>query len=339
MRDIFWAHPDSIKLLNIFPIVLVMDSTYKTNKYRQPLFEIVGMTSTELTFAVAFAYMESEQTDSFCWVLEKLKELFVQKDLRPKVILTDRDLALMKAVEIVFPTTQNLLCRFHINKNVGMRCKQYVVKEMRETIDTLWEEVVWASDEVEYAQKLEQLEQACFNCADFIDYVKDTWLIPHRHRFVGAWIDRVLHLGNTTTNRYVFYFIVIIIFYIYYALIFLYISNIFIYCLYVFLYIVINIFIYCYIILCINIMLYICYAFIFRVESAHWKLKQMLGNSLGDTVNCWEAMNNNLRIQIGNIRASFQKSFYEVEHAHVSPLYGNLRSFVSRAALRRIAQE
>ena len=174
VRDIFWAHPDSIKLLNIFPIVLVMDSTYKTNKYRQPLFEIVGMTSTELTFSVAFAYMESEQTYSFCWVLEKLKELFVQKDLRPKVILTDRDLALMKAVEIVFPTTQNLLCRFHINKNVGMQCKQYVVKEMQETIDTLWEEVVWASDEVEYAQKLEQLEQACFSCADFIDYVKDT---------------------------------------------------------------------------------------------------------------------------------------------------------------------
>ena len=86
-------------------------------------------------------------------------------------------------------------------------------------------------------------------------------------------------------------------------------------------------------------MLYICYAFIFRVESAHWKLKQMLGNSLGDMVNCWEAMNNNLRIQIGNICASFQKRFYEVEHAHVSPLYGNLRSFVSIAALRRIAQE
>ncbi|KAI5390184.1 hypothetical protein KIW84_075487 [Lathyrus oleraceus] len=34
VREIFWAHPDSVKLLNIFPIVLVMDITYKTNKYR-----------------------------------------------------------------------------------------------------------------------------------------------------------------------------------------------------------------------------------------------------------------------------------------------------------------
>lgn len=50
---------------------------------------------------------------------------------------------------------------------------------------------------------------------------------------------------------------------------------------------------------------------IYRVESAHWKLKQMLGNNIGDMVKCWEAMNNNLKLQLGNIRASFQKSFYE----------------------------
>ncbi|KAI5442316.1 hypothetical protein KIW84_011402 [Lathyrus oleraceus] len=65
----------------------------------------------------------------------------------------------------------------------------------------------------------------------------------------------------------------------------------------------------------------------------------MLGNSIGDMVKCWEAMNNNLRLQLGNIIASFQKSFYEVEHAHVSPFYGYLRGSVSRAALRRIAEE
>ncbi|XP_058727098.1 PKS-NRPS hybrid synthetase cheA-like [Vicia villosa] len=276
VRDIFWAHPDSVKLLNLFPTVLIMDATYKTNKYRQPLFEIVGMTSTELTFAVAFAYMECEQTESYIWVLDKLKQLFVKKDVVPQVILTDRDLALMKAVEVVFPTTHNLLCRFHINQNVGMKYKEYVMKDMRETIGTLWKDVVWASNEVEYGVRLQYLEQACFACTNFLDYVKNTWLIPHRQRFVGAWINLVLHFGNTTTNR---------------------------------------------------------------VESAHWKLKQMLGNSLGDMVKVWEAMNSNLKIQIGNIRASFQKSFYEVEHAHISPFYDNLRGSVSRAALRRIAEE
>ncbi|CAK8535102.1 unnamed protein product [Lathyrus sativus] len=65
----------------------------------------------------------------------------------------------------------------------------------------------------------------------------------------------------------------------------------------------------------------------------------MLQNSIGDMVECWEAMNDNLKLKLGKIRASFQKSFYEVEHAHVSPFYNNLRGLVSRAALRRIAKE
>ncbi|CAK8574546.1 unnamed protein product [Lathyrus sativus] len=72
---------------------------------------------------------------------------------------------------------------------------------MQKKIDELWTNVVWASDEVKYDQRLSQLEQACVDCNEFIDYVKDTWLTPYRQRFVGAWINRVLHLGNTTTNR------------------------------------------------------------------------------------------------------------------------------------------
>lgn len=50
VKDVFWVHPNSIKFLNTFSIVLVMDNMVKTKKNRQSLFEIVGMMSTELTF-------------------------------------------------------------------------------------------------------------------------------------------------------------------------------------------------------------------------------------------------------------------------------------------------
>ena len=65
MQDLFWIHPDSVKLLNAFNIVLMMDSTYKTNRYRIPLFEIVGVTSTGLTFSVAFTLLASERHHNF----------------------------------------------------------------------------------------------------------------------------------------------------------------------------------------------------------------------------------------------------------------------------------
>ncbi|KAJ1391958.1 MULE transposase domain [Sesbania bispinosa] len=73
VRDIMWAHPDAVKLLNLFHIVLIVDTTYKTNKYRLPLLEIVVVTSTELTFSVAFAYLECETKDNFTWALDKVR--------------------------------------------------------------------------------------------------------------------------------------------------------------------------------------------------------------------------------------------------------------------------
>jgi len=73
VRDILWAHPDSIKLLNLFPTMLICDTTYKTNKYHFPLLEIIGITSTNMTFVVAFAYLSYEITNNFEWALSKVK--------------------------------------------------------------------------------------------------------------------------------------------------------------------------------------------------------------------------------------------------------------------------
>jgi len=68
---IFWAHPTSVKLFNNFPTVVVMDSTSKTNMYMMPLFEIVEVTSTNmtLTYSIGFGFLTVEKEDNFIWVL------------------------------------------------------------------------------------------------------------------------------------------------------------------------------------------------------------------------------------------------------------------------------
>ncbi|XP_040374379.1 uncharacterized protein LOC121052734 [Rosa chinensis] len=66
---------DKDNILRTFPHVLIMDCTYKTNRYCFPLFEIVGVTSTEKTFNVAFVYMSREVEDNYTWALSRLKTL------------------------------------------------------------------------------------------------------------------------------------------------------------------------------------------------------------------------------------------------------------------------
>ncbi|CAJ2643632.1 unnamed protein product [Trifolium pratense] len=85
VQDIFFAHPKSISLFNSFPTVLLMDSTYKTNKYKMPLFEIVGFTSTGRSFNVGFAWLTNEREDNFTWALEQCVSLLRNEDVRPKL--------------------------------------------------------------------------------------------------------------------------------------------------------------------------------------------------------------------------------------------------------------
>lgn len=199
--DLFWAHPSSVDILHAFPSVLIMDCTYKTNRYGLPLLEIVGVTCTDLTFSIAFVYMEKEREENYTWAMEKLKSL-MKPDIMPNLNLIDRDLALMNSIRRVFPDAKNLLCRLHISKNVLANSKKmFKCKEMSEAFITAWGQLMFSSSEHEYSQNLESLEIDYKDHSRVLKYVRDTWLTPHKERFVAAWTDKIMHFGNLTTNR------------------------------------------------------------------------------------------------------------------------------------------
>ncbi|XP_052724909.1 protein FAR1-RELATED SEQUENCE 5-like isoform X2 [Vigna angularis] len=202
VTDLFWTHPDAVKLLNSFNVVFMMDYTYKTNRYRLPLLEIVGMTSTGLTFSAAFAFLSTERQSNFTWALEKLKGLFLTSEGGPKVIVTDRDLALMNAISSVFPESYQMLCRFHILKNVKAKCKMLVHStEVWEVLMDAWENVMDCADESLFAEYVNGFEYASRSWPLFFEYVNQNWIIPYSTYFVKFWTNKVMHLGNTTTNR------------------------------------------------------------------------------------------------------------------------------------------
>lgn len=215
ISDIFWAHPESVKLFNTFPTVLLLDSTYKTNRYGMPLLEIVGVTSTDMTYSVGFAYLSSEIEDNFIWALEMCRSLLCSTDIFPKVIVTDRDNALMNVVAKVFPTSTALLCQYHIAKNVRSKCKllckvvEMDPKKKKEKQSELWDTVMraWScvvdspTKEV-YLENEGNFRKICEKFPKFLEYVdKSIFNSTVKEKIVRAWTNHVMHFGNTTTNR------------------------------------------------------------------------------------------------------------------------------------------
>ncbi|KAH1198883.1 hypothetical protein GmHk_18G052370 [Glycine max] len=161
--DLFWCYPDAVKLCNACHLVFLIDSTYKTNRYRLPLLDFVVVTPTRMTFSAGFAYLEGERVNNVVWALE----------------------------------------RFHIDKNVKAKCKSLTGQK------NAWE------------------------------YVMDAW---------GSLVD------CPSEQQFA------------------------------------------------------------EVESAHWALKRVLHNSLGDLCSVWDAMNNMITLQHTQIKASFETSTHVVGH-------------------------
>ncbi|KAL5134524.1 Protein FAR1-RELATED SEQUENCE 5 [Glycine soja] len=195
VRDLFWCHPNAVKLCNACYLVFLIDNTYKTNRYRLPLLDFVGVTPTGMTFSAGFAYLKGEHVNNLVWALERFQGLFLRNDRLPVVIVINRDVALMNVVKVVFPECINLLCRFHIDKNVKAKCKSLIGQK------NAWDYVMDSWGNLEFPEHLQRFQVACSPWPMFVDYVCKTWIVPHKEKFITAWTNKVMHLGNTTTNR------------------------------------------------------------------------------------------------------------------------------------------
>ncbi len=101
---IFFMHRSLISMCQTFGTVFFLDYTYKTNKFNMPMLNVVDITSTYVTFNVGFAFLHAENEEAYAWVLEQFSEV-----VTPKVLCTDRELALMNGITQIFPGYHNIL--------------------------------------------------------------------------------------------------------------------------------------------------------------------------------------------------------------------------------------
>lgn len=199
-----FAHPDSLGYLKAYPEVLLLDCTYKTNKYGMPLLDMIGIDACQRSFCIAFAFLSGETEADYTWALDRLKSLYKQCDTSlPSIILTDRCLACINAASTLFPSSTMLICIWHANKAVLTQCQPaFPEAEKWKEFYGFWFSIINSSTEEEYNKRLLDFEQKyCSENLNEVGYIKATWLIPFKEKIVKAWVDQSTHFGNTATSR------------------------------------------------------------------------------------------------------------------------------------------
>lgn len=122
VTHLFFCHRESLELLRNNHEAILMDCTYKTNRYKIPLLLIQGVTLMHTSFTIGYCFMESETQEDFNWVLRRFKSQLEARDIPdPKVWVTDKEQASINALGVILPNTANIICLWHCGKAVEIR--------------------------------------------------------------------------------------------------------------------------------------------------------------------------------------------------------------------------
>lgn len=217
---VLFAHPDSLALLQAYPDVLLLDCTYKTNKYGMPLLDMIGIDACQRSFCIAFAFLSGESEEDYVWALDRLKSLYDQCSAKPPaVVLTDRCIACINAVERIFPSSASLLCLWHANKAVLRQCfsafttlrptavsstatpRDSSMEKWKEFYE-FWHSIMRSPTDDAFMKRVEEFQRRYVaNHLEEVGYVMTYWLDPWKERLVKAWVDQHTHFGNVATSR------------------------------------------------------------------------------------------------------------------------------------------
>ena len=215
VEAVLFAHPDSLAYLQTYPELLLLDCTYKTNRFGMPLLDIIGIDGSNRSFCIAFAFLRGENEEDYLWALERLKSLYEISQVEyPSIILTDCAEACMNAVDICFPDSTSLLCLWHANKAVLTNCRPTFVlpklgldpadhsEEKWQAFFNHWHSIIYSLDQATFEQRLQELEEQYLpTYINEVAYLKSTWLNPYKKKLVKAWVDLHRHFGAVTTSQ------------------------------------------------------------------------------------------------------------------------------------------
>ena len=100
----------------------------------------------------------------------------------------------MNAIAVTFPMCKNVLYIWHINKNVGSKCKGFFKKEDEWKIFLQrWKELFYSSTVNEFNQNMNDFSIYKITNPNAYEYILQTWL-PWKERFVTCYVKDIRHL-------------------------------------------------------------------------------------------------------------------------------------------------
>ncbi|CAL8090482.1 unnamed protein product [Prunus armeniaca] len=188
----FWADATSRRAYRFYGDVVVLDTTFNTNRYGLPFAPMLGVNNHGQTIVLACAFLSKETTESFIWMFEEFKKAMPSGE--PKMIITDQDAAMARAIFEVFPTTFHRLCIWHITTKFSDKLRQTAYKEYwKEFKETIWE--------IDNIDEFEEKWHAIVTKSSLTYHPWMSLVFDLRKSWVPAYVKHLFSAGMSSSQR------------------------------------------------------------------------------------------------------------------------------------------
>ena len=188
----FWANATSRKAYQWFGDVVVIDTTYNTNRYSLIFAPFVGVNNHTQTTLFGCAFLSDETFESFVWLLNQW--LDSMPGPLPRMIITDQDPVMSKAIAKVMPNTIHRYCIWHI------------LNKFSEKINAINYKVHWQEFKncICDSEAVEEFETNWANLIEKSNLSSNEWLqvqYANRAMWVPAFVNDTFSAGMSSSQR------------------------------------------------------------------------------------------------------------------------------------------
>jgi hypothetical protein len=212
LKSLVWAHPYSIQRLKQHPDMVMLDCTYKTNRFNMPFLHVVGVTSMNRTFNIVFCFMPNELEESYKHPIHSLLALFDLTRVSPRIFITNNKTALKSNLTRFFPGIPQQACLWHLMNNLEVkileiwsenkapRGQEHAYKEKKDELLSWFATLVGADTEEGFDKLYKKLQDNYSGVPFILEYIKNG---PMKH--VEEWAEYTCQylpsFGQCSTSR------------------------------------------------------------------------------------------------------------------------------------------
>ena len=153
--------------------IICIDGCHIKTKFGGQLFTAVGLDPNDCIYPISIAYVEVEDTKTWKWFLQTLKEDLGITNTAPWTIMSDRQKGLINAVAAEFPDSQHRFCVRHLYQNFNKQFKGEVLK------NKLWA-IARSYNISEWKKNMDEMRELNIEAYEYLEAIEPSaWCRAH----------------------------------------------------------------------------------------------------------------------------------------------------------------